>query len=132
MIEIKSWCCDTIICSGVSDRHALEVAARGGVSLRYADLRNLDLEYLNLANADFRNADLRGVDFSGTNLAGVNLKGAMVDGTCFEGANLGRANVIGVDLSLANMVNAVTDGMYANHEEMFRYIDGLIQVRVGE
>ena len=65
---------------------AAEMAAKAGVSLRFANLRFADLRGANLRDAGLRDAGLWDADLCGADLAGVLL----------AGANLTRANLWGV------------------------------------
>lgn len=84
--------------------------AKGGESLKNANLQKLDLSninlesaclvganfrFSNLRNANFMYADLTGADLSHVNLYNADLRYAILNHTNFEGANLFNAKIYG-------------------------------------
>ncbi len=66
------------------------------VDLSGAALRGLDLAGADLSGADLSGADLRGANLSGANLKGANLAGANLFKVIIDGADLGEADLGGV------------------------------------
>ncbi len=62
--------------SGLAMRAALEAAAKGGVYLRWANLREANLYGANLREANLYGANLGGADLGGADLGEANLRGA--------------------------------------------------------
>lgn len=80
---------------------ALELAARGGVDLTYADLRGLSAPGLFLPGAD-----LRGVDMAAAELPGAYLRKADLRSAVLVGANLANASIREADFRKADLRDA--------------------------
>lgn len=96
MIEIKNRFTHEVLFTSktaATVRAAVSEAARKGVSIYCADLRNADLQgvhfrHAELWNVDFRGADLRRAYFDRADLRGANLRGADLSGAGLVGARL--------------------------------------------
>lgn len=87
-LEIRNHATGAVIYDGLfaTARDCVEQAAREGVCLDYADLRNA-----NLANAALDDVIMREARLDGANLTGANLSEARLDGTSFTNATLHAA-----------------------------------------
>lgn len=80
---------------------ALELSARNGADLTYADMRGIVAPGCFLPGAE-----LRGVDFSGAELPGAYLRGSDLRASTLAGANLAGASLRQADLRHADLRNA--------------------------
>lgn len=84
-----------------SRSEAVEVAARSGIDLSYADLRGLHAPHSFLPGVD-----LRGVDLTGAELAGGYLRKADLRSSILARSDLVSARLRGADLRYANLRRA--------------------------
>lgn len=90
---------------------AVELAARTGLDLTYADLRWLDGRHCFLPGADLRGAAMTGADLTGAYLRKADLRSTILVGVDFEGARLRDADLRHADLSGANFSGADLRGV---------------------
>lgn len=116
MIEIKSWCCGTVICTGESRKIALEQAVEDGVSLRYADLSDMYLGGAQLGGANLGYADLTNTNLHHAQLRGASIAHAKTHGATFRYTDLRGVCNTGVHLFGAQTQGALRTGMWTRED----------------
>jgi len=81
------------------------------VDLEGSDMQNTNLSFSSFLQVDFtkiKNKSLAGADFNGTSFAHSNLSGVNLAGTILDETNFWKADLLGVDFTVTDVVDGIT------------------------
>jgi len=81
------------------------------VKLEGSDMQNTNLSFSSFLQVDFtkiKNKSLAGADFNGTSFAHSNLSGVNLAGTILDETNFWKADLLGVDFTVTDVVDGIT------------------------